>query len=70
MLFLFHVMAPDMWGVPTPNVLILDMQGQKQSGFPPGAGRDGGKKKQEVCTCMCNNTCTYMYIVCAGDAYV
>ena len=27
---------------------LLDVQGQKQSGFPPGAGRDGGKKKQEV----------------------
>ena len=43
-------------------------QGQRQSGFPPGSGRDGGKKKQDVskvviyfgmcvCVCMCVYVC-------------
>ena len=44
------------------------VQGQKQSGFPPGAGRDGAKKKQEVHVCgvyknlICICTCTCVSI--------
>ena len=32
--------------------ISVHLQGQKQSGLPPGAGRDGSKKKQEVMACF------------------
>lgn len=35
------------------------LQGQKQSGFPPGPGRDPNKKKQDVSSVY---TCMYMYL--------